>query len=549
MVSYFCFGSHLDQIYKYLPSTFFSLPPGVTPDDQTSEPTVQDSDKVLPLESSAISPVESDQSADNATDAVDNIAAELDNTTNDNAPFDETIADNADLFESDTLNASFNSTSFNGPKSHLFNALNSRQVLLVLKGELHFHGILDVTLLTGNACIYGYNLRTDQTVRTFSPRGQSFCSIAPVSRQQQQNNDTFLNDSHNLDDVQALIVALQRDFLNSDIYDAINAFDADRGDALLLLQPADRQSSGFHMIDKYMRQSIFPNNNAFNAHRPNYRSEFILRTQFYTRPKTRLNVNPQWPLATTTAAANSRTICIGGKGVGKSTFVRYMINAAVQRHNAALLIDLDIGQPELFVPQCVSATLISEPLLGAGYMQARAPDRALLFGELNVTVAPLRYFRCVLRLLRDCAARPEWQGVPWIVNTMGYNRGFGLEMMAALLRVFPITDVVQIQSQRRLDNYECVLEANVVNGFPFQFFRKEVESALADNSSDNRNALPPPKATHRMHAVRSMARKFGEKTADWDMSAKDTRMATVLSTLGAVLTDGGEWLTDVRPVW
>lgn len=516
---------------------YYSIPTGAKPDDE--QPTEQENEIEVPEPSAAVSPVESEENAD------------IYNNTSTEVHFDETITNNDDIFASDTLNESANTSMRFGPKSHLFNALNSRQVLLVLKGELHFHGILDVTLLTGNARIYGYNLRTDCTVRTFSPRGQSFLSIEPISpqQQQQQQHDTdapqkCLNQPHTLDDVQALLATLQAEFLNTDILAALQAFDADQGDALLLLQPADRETAAFHMLDKYMRQTIFPNNNAFNAHRPNYRSEFILRTQFYTRPKTRLSVNPQWPLGVATAAA-SRTLVIGGKGVGKSTCVRYLVNAAVQRHAGALLIDLDIGQPELFVPQCVSATFVREPLLGAGYMQARAPDRALLFGELNVTVAPFRYYRCVMRLLRECAARPEWLAVPWIVNTMGYNRGFGLELMAAVLRVFAASDVVQIQSQRRLDNYERVLEADVVNGFRFQMFREEVDAAAAAAGRSAEGAT----ATHRMHAVRSMARRFGDKTADWDMSAKDARMATVLATLGAALVDGSEWLTDVQPVW
>lgn len=431
-------------------------------------------------------------------------------------------------------------------RPHFYNSLNSRQVLLVLKSELHFHGILSVTLLAGNVRIYGYNLRVAQPVRVYSPRGQSFLSMTPAGAAAVPGSDDAPNAAPDLDDVHTLLADLQPDFLNSDIYEAIQCFDPAAGNALLLLEAADRLSPAFNMLDRYMRQAIFPNSAAFNAHRSLYSTEFILRTQFHNRPKTKLAINRQWldVDAAVAGASNARTIVCGGKGVGKSTYVRYLVNRAVQRHGGALLIDLDIGQPELFVPQCIAATCVREPLLGAGYMQSRAPDRALLFGEINVTIAPLKYLRCVLRLLRECAANAEWAQLPWVVNTMGYNRGFGLEMMACVLRVFAMTDVVQIQSQRRLDNFEQILSADVVNGFPFKFFRQEVEAG--GGGSD---AAASRVATHRTHVLRSMARKFGDKTADWDMSAKDSRLAAVLANLAPALSDGSEWLTDVRPVW
>lgn len=90
-----------------------------------------------------------------------------------------------------------------------------------------------------------------------------------------------------------------------------------------------------------------------------------------------------------------------------------------------------------------------------------------------------------------------------------------------------------------MDNFELVLNAELVNAFEFRFFAQEVES----------NRVAGAAATHRTHVVRSMARTFGDKSPDWDMSAKDTRMAMVLANLAPLLADGSEWLTDVRPVW
>lgn len=495
-------------------------------------------DSASPVADSAGSPIDDDPPAPfDAEPANGNDDSQYDPFEGIDAPPTDATSD----WQQHDDDTGFVSTAANKPR--FYNALNSRQVLLVLKAELYFHGILDVQLLAGNVRIYGYQLRTGQPVRAHSPRGQSFLSMTPGGGGGGASDADELHNgaTADLDAVQAQLVALRADFLNGDIYEAIEAFEPDAGDALLLLEAADRRSPPFHMLDKYMRQAVFPNSAAFNVHRPFYSSEFILRTQFYTRPRTKLTIGRQWLGLDVGRQPGSRTVVLGGKGVGKSTYVRYLVNGAVQQHGAALLIDLDIGQPELFVPQCIAATCVREPLLGAGYMQARRPDRALLFGEINVTIAPLKYLRCVLRLLRECAQNPDWAEMPWVVNTMGYNRGFGLEMMAAVLRVFAMTDVVQIQSQRRLDNYERVLSAEMVNGLAFKFFGSEVERLGGEGGAA---------ATHRTHVLRSMARRFGDRTADWDMSAKDARLATVLAGLAGMLgDDGSEWLTDVRPVW
>lgn len=432
----------------------------------------------------------------------------------------------------DDLDISTTST-FSHIRPKFFNSLNSRQVLLVLKSELHFHGILNVTLLAGNARIYGFSLRPNQPVTAFSPRGHSFVSIQPM---QPANANKATQKAAYLDTVQSILTSMESDFISHDLFAAIECFDPSN-DVLLLLEPEARQLPGLNMIQKYMRQLVFPNVNTFNQRGAYYSSEFILRSKFYLLPRTKLHVSPQW--SSVPLDATSRTVVLGGKGVGKSTFVRFAANSCVQRYGRVLLIDLDIGQPEIFVPQTISATLLTHPLLGPGYLQNHQPEYALLFGEINVTVSPLKYLRCVLQLLRHCASNPDYTSVPWIINTMGYNKGFGPELIAAVLRSFTAcTDVVQIQSQRQLDNYEQIMNYGIVNDYRFNFFHAELLSA---------GKLE--RATYQTHVVRSMARKFGDRTNDWDMSAKDTRFAIVLSHLGGLLRDGGDWITDVKPVW
>ena len=62
-----------------------------------------------------------------------------------------------------------------------------------------------------------------------------------------------------------------------------------------------------------------------------------------------------------------RVVICGGKGVGKSTFLRFMINKLLCRKKNVVVLDFDIGQSEFMICGCIGATLITQPLLGPNY--------------------------------------------------------------------------------------------------------------------------------------------------------------------------------------
>lgn len=405
-----------------------------------------------------------------------------------------------------------------------FNSLNSRQVLLVLKSEIHFHGVLRITLLAGTAQVYGYDLKLNKTITAYSPRGYSFINITPTYRTETKNIKNQLDD-------------FKCEFLQADIKRITSTFNASN-DALLLLE-RETGNKSINMIEKYMKQTVFPNINAFNSRRAFYSSEFILHCIFYLKSKTKLTTSSEWH--SIGMSTDSKIMVIGGKGVGKSTLVRHLVNSNLEMHNKILLIDLDIGQPELFVPQTVSAVCLSEPILGPGYLLNKSPDRAYLFGDINVVVSPIKYLNCVLRLLKFCQEAPEYQNIPWIINTMGYNRGFGLELTAVILKALQPTDLIQISSHRELDNFDRILTSDEVNAFNFNIFQSEVNDIASKSST--------LECSYQTHVWESLARKFGEKKNDWDMSARDLRFIIILANLGKLLKGTAEWITDVKPCW
>lgn len=75
---------------------------------------------------------------------------------------------------------------------------------------------------------------------------------------------------------------------------------------------------------------------------------------------------------------SSGKICpFGGKGVGKSTFVKWLANRflSAEPKTEVLFIDLDPGQTEFTPPGMLSAKVISEPILGPNFCHLKDPDR------------------------------------------------------------------------------------------------------------------------------------------------------------------------------
>lgn len=431
---------------------------------------------------------------------------------------DVTIIDSSENSDDEAVSDSNASPQF-------FNSTNSTQVLLLLKGKIFFHGALKIRLLAGQVCIFGYAMQQNETVTANSPRGHSFLYLSPSS-QQQQNADGETADQ--TEQLKMHLNKLSSSFIRADLTEIISSFDS-ATDAVVLLE--NDHSKSIFMLENYMKEAVFPNVNAFTC-RPYLQSESILRSQFLPYSTSGLKINSQWQDISMTSC--SRHVITGGKGVGKSTFLRYFINKNLKKFKNILLIDLDIGQPEMFLPQTVSATIITEPILGPGYLRNKSPHKSYLFGDVNVLVSSIKYLKCTLKLLKHCHSVAEFRSMPWVVNTMGYSRGFGLELIVAILRTLKPTDLIQIQAGQSVNNFEKILNADEVNNFRFNFFDEEVRDVVSD-------------CTYATHICDSMS--LSKQKRSWDITPKDLRFATILSKLGNVLQGNAKWITDVKPVW
>ncbi|XP_055371646.1 polynucleotide 5'-hydroxyl-kinase NOL9 [Condylostylus longicornis] len=416
-------------------------------------------------------------------------------------------------------------------KSKFYNGLDSRQVVVLLKEKIHLYGTLKLQLLAGSVEIFGYKPSINEYVYLYSPKGYSFLNIRTC-----KSNSNI--------DVMECLKKFKDNLLSSEITEISNNFDP-KVDAILLLEK-NYSLKRIEFLGKNMKENLFPSMNPMQIDRPYYTSEFVLRSIINNKNENELIIDPKWE--TINLEKTTRLMIIGGKSVGKSTFLRYIVNKEIKKHKKILLVDLDVGQSEVFIPQTISATILNGPLLGPGYFLNLNPNKAFVYGDVNVVLAPERYLQNIKDLSKYCRDTDEFQNIPWVINTMGYNKGFGGELIAVLCHYLRPTDILQLQSENIVNNFDFLMEKEVLERIPLNVFKKE--NLLLETSSGDLQYLE--KLRFEITSMKSVKNrrinKNDSKKRIWELYSKDSRYAMLIVRLGTILGEKFDWLTDVHPV-
>lgn len=152
----------------------------------------------------------------------------------------------------------------------------------------------------------------------------------------------------------------------------------------------------------------------------------------------------------------------GPKRMGKSTFSRLLVNSLLNHHSAIFYLDSDCGQPELTTPGLVSLHLIEQqPLFGPPHMRLSSSTsspkllKSFFIGDTSPANDPERYLDCITQLVycyqshRDSSQTKTHRHkgtFPLVVNTHGWIRGAGLDILVDILRILPLTHFIQMAS-------------------------------------------------------------------------------------------------------
>ncbi|KAJ8717740.1 hypothetical protein PYW07_005670 [Mythimna separata] len=224
------------------------------------------------------------------------------------------------------------------------------------------------------------------------------------------------------------------------------------------------------------------------------------------RPWRYFEENDSWDHAVSCGLEkNSRGIVCGGKGLGKSTFLRYYVNRLLA-NGPVLVIDLDPGQAEFTVAGNISATVVSSPLLGPNYTHLQTPEIMLNIDIINTMDNVNRYVSAVTEVLAYCRSNQAYSNLPWIINTMGMCTQMGLKFILLTILHAQPTFLLQIDTKVNKKRFEAFFKPNTVRNmyenFKYDRLFRNVELPYLDytfilaqtpEGSDKHNTAVSPK--------------------------------------------------------
>ncbi|XP_072222936.1 polynucleotide 5'-hydroxyl-kinase NOL9 [Leuresthes tenuis] len=131
----------------------------------------------------------------------------------------------------------------------------------------------------------------------------------------------------------------------------------------------------------------------------------------------------------------------GIKNVGKSTFIRFLVNTLLNHTASVDYLEGDLGQTEFTPAGCLSLLTVSEPLLGPPFTHQRTPEHTIFYGQSSCESDLDRYLESLKSLWRR---RSQSRETPVIINTMGWVKGFGLQLLVDIIRFLPVSHVIQL---------------------------------------------------------------------------------------------------------
>ncbi|WFD06798.1 Polynucleotide 5'-hydroxyl-kinase grc3 [Malassezia vespertilionis] len=177
-------------------------------------------------------------------------------------------------------------------------------------------------------------------------------------------------------------------------------------------------------------------------------------------------------------ASTPKVLVRGPKNAGKSSLAKLLLNALLSTHRFVAFLDLDMGQPEFGPPGFVALHVFDahqEPgVFGPAWCLARVPLRAHFLGDISPREEPAQYSASVAALLRYFSTelhiyKDESQvlrclhvepsstktqrtptTMPLIVNTHGWSKGLGADLVDAAARALGPSHVFALAEQAGL---------------------------------------------------------------------------------------------------
>ncbi|KAJ1961090.1 Polynucleotide 5'-hydroxyl-kinase grc3 [Dispira parvispora] len=187
------------------------------------------------------------------------------------------------------------------------------------------------------------------------------------------------------------------------------------------------------------------------------------------------NINSQWRSTMDKICEDShnneplrplKVLVTGAKGVGKSTYLRCLVNRLLATHPCVAVIDTDLGQAEFSPPGMVSLNVVTNPLLGPSFTHMLTPYYAHCFGDNSPRDNPDEYLAAIASLYHvychELAGHPSPESdstdsscaIPLVINTQGWVKGLGYSLLLDMVDLISLTHTVIISTPSSRDTQE-----------------------------------------------------------------------------------------------
>jgi polynucleotide 5'-hydroxyl-kinase GRC3/NOL9 len=198
---------------------------------------------------------------------------------------------------------------------------------------------------------------------------------------------------------------------------------------------------------------------------------------------------------------NNIILVCGAKNVGKSTYAKYLSNRVLsqQSFDKIALLDCDTGQPELSPPGMLSLSILTKPLICPSYVHIICNGEehknyeddqytsdvehvsSIYYGSTTSKTNPISYMNALKELLSDYykICTESLQNIPVIINTDGWVKGMGFEILSSIIDTANPNHIVQIIGQTRAKFFDLIPHANTDRKI---HILSTVNNILADNA-------------------------------------------------------------------
>ncbi|CAI9723512.1 Hypothetical predicted protein [Octopus vulgaris] len=163
---------------------------------------------------------------------------------------------------------------------------------------------------------------------------------------------------------------------------------------------------------------------------------------------------------------NPRILLCGSTNTGKSTFCRRLLNICLNIKKSVYFLDCDLGQTEFTPPGCVSLSLVKDYVLGPPFCHQKEPIYNIFVGDITPESSANHYMICIRNVIHFyLRLSPQ---LPLVINTMGWIKGPGKQMLDGILNLITPDQVVYLYSPKiKLEPKE--LQPSVVGQNPWNF--------------------------------------------------------------------------------